>query len=71
MVENFMKQNDDKTEFSIIGNYRQEMKVTLPSIRVDDAEIEKVDTVQNLGVMSDSDMSTGISSCEICKLSAT
>ncbi len=57
MSQNFLKLNDDKTEFIIIGSHFQRSKVHIPHIRVGDVNITPGDSVRNLGAMFDSQFS--------------
>jgi len=41
----------------VIGNYRQRVKFTLPSIIVGNESVDRADCARNLGVMFDTDMS--------------
>ena len=57
MTSNFLKLNDGKTEFMIIGSKHQRAKVNIPGIRVGGDIISPSDTVRNLGIVFDSNLS--------------
>jgi len=54
MAQNFLKLNDDKTEFLIIGSRHQLAKVKTKSIRVGLSEIQSSDCARNIGAWFDS-----------------
>ena len=56
MQDNFLKLNDNKTEFMIIGSRQQLSKVTIPHINIGDSEVTAVTKARNLGVIFDSSM---------------
>ena len=51
MTNNYLKLNDAKTEFLIIGSRQQLTKIKIDSIRVGSTEIQKVSSVRNLGLV--------------------
>ena len=53
----FLKLNDDKTEFMLIGSRQQLSKLSIPHITIGDSEICPVSQARNLGTMFDSSMS--------------
>ena len=57
MRDNFLKLNDDKTEFMIIGSPQQLTKISIPFIKIGDHNICPVSQARNLGVIFDSHMS--------------
>ena len=57
MTSNFLKFNDGKTELMIIGSKHQRAKVNIPGIRVGGDIISPSDTVRNLGIVFDSNLS--------------
>ncbi len=57
MTLNFLKLNDSKTEFMIIGSKQQLSKVDVTGLRVGEATVTPVDSVRNLGVIFDSNLS--------------
>ena len=57
MQENFLKLNDEKTEFVLIGSRQQMSKVHVPHITIGDADITPATKARNLGVIFDSSMS--------------
>ena len=57
MQDNFLKLNDDKTEFMIFGSRQQLSKVSIPRINIGDSEITPVAQARNLGTICDSTMS--------------
>ena len=56
MDKNKLKLNEEKTEVMIVGSKRQRAKIEEGSMDVNGCEIEFVDSVKNLGVFLDSDM---------------
>ena len=57
MQDDFLKLNDDKTEFMLIGSSQQLAKVTVPRITIGGSVISPVTKARNLGVVFDSAMS--------------
>ena len=51
-----MMLNDIKTEFEIIGSRQQLQRVNIPSIQVGEEQIEPFNSIQNLGVIFDSNL---------------
>ena len=51
MTLNFLKLNDSKTKFIIIGSKQQLSKVDVTGLRVGEATVTPVDSVRNLGVI--------------------
>ena len=56
MTNNYLKLNDTKTEFLVIGSRQQLTKIKIDSIRVGPTEIQKVSSVRNLGAWFDTFM---------------
>ena len=56
MTNNYLKLNDTKTEFLVIGSRQQLTKIKIDGIRVGSTEIQKVSSVRNLGVWFDTSM---------------
>ena len=56
MQNNFLKLNDDKTEFVLFGSRQQLSKVCVPHIRIGDSDISPVEKARNLGVIFDHSM---------------
>jgi hypothetical protein len=56
MANNYLKLNDCKTEFLIIGSRQQLAKINIDNIRVGSSEIKPVSSVRNLGAWFDSSM---------------
>ena len=56
MNVNFLKINDSKSEFMLIGSPQQLSKISIPFITVGDSHIKPVSQVRNLGVIFDSSM---------------
>ena len=54
MNANFLKLNDSKTEFIIVGNNVQISKVSIPPVKIGSADITPSVHVRNLGVFLDS-----------------
>ena len=67
MEHNFLKLNDDKTEFMVIGNPYQSAKVNVPQIRVGNTHVSPSSSVRNLGVMFDSALSMEDHITNVCK----
>ena len=53
---NFLKLNDDKTEFMLIGSRQQLDKISVKSVQIGDSLVQPVQKVRNLGVMMDSSL---------------
>ena len=58
--------NDTKTEFLIIGIRQQQVKVTIDSIDVGDADIKPPQTVRNLGFYFEKHMSMNVHVSKAC-----
>ena len=56
MRQNFLKLNEEKTEFLLFGSRQQLSKVSLPFITIGDSQITPSSQAQNLGVIFDSTM---------------
>ena len=56
MRRNFLKLNDEKTEFLLFGSRQQLSKVYLPFITIGDSQITPSSQARNLGVIFDSTM---------------
>jgi hypothetical protein len=56
MKDNFLKLNDEKTEFLLFGSCHQLKKINIPFIRIGDSEIIPSSKARNLGVIFDSTM---------------
>ena len=67
MIINKLKFNDDKTEFLIIGNPQQRLKVSLPSLSVGDVPIAPTTECRNLGVIIDNSMTMDKQVSAMCK----
>ncbi len=57
MCSNFLKLNDDKSEFIILGSKHQREKVKVRNLRIGNSLISASSKVRNFGVIFDSDMS--------------
>ena len=57
MLQNRLKLNDEKTEVILLGPEERRKSIGLQSIRVGDADIDIVDSVRNLGLYLDSELS--------------
>jgi hypothetical protein len=53
MAQNFLKQNDDKTEFIIIGTKAQLKKVKISTIKIGNTNISSSTSVRNIGALFD------------------
>ena len=49
ITNNYLKLNDTKTEFLVIGSHQQLIKIKIDSVRVGSTESQKVSSVRNLG----------------------
>jgi len=56
MLCNYLKLNDNKTEFILIGSKHNLSKITIPHIKIGDSTISPVSQVRNLGMFMDSKM---------------
>ena len=56
MRQNFLKLNDEKTEFLLFGSRQQLSNVCLPFITIGDSQINPSSQARNLGVIFDSTM---------------
>ena len=56
MRQNFLKLNDEKTEFLLFGSRQQLSKVCLPFIKIGDSQITPSSQTRNLAVIFDSTM---------------
>ena len=56
MKANFLKLNDDKTEFLLFGSHQQLSKINIEHINVGDSSIATVSQARNLGAIFDSSM---------------
>lgn len=56
MQQNFLKLNDDKTEFLLFGSRQQLSKVSIPYIKIGDSKIFPASQARSLGVTFDSAM---------------
>ena len=56
MKANFLKLNDDKTEFLLFGSHQQLSKINIEHINVGDSSIARVSQARNLGAIFDSSM---------------
>ena len=60
MQTNFLKLNDEKTEFIMFGTKQQLSKVRSTSITIGDDSIDSVNQVCNLGYHMDSELRNNI-----------
>ena len=56
ITNNYLKLNDTKTEFLVIGSRQQLTKIKIDSVRVGSTESQKVSSVRNLGARFDTSM---------------
>ena len=63
MRQNFLKLNDEKTEFLLFGSRQQLSKVCLPFITIGDSQITPSSQARNLGVIFDSTMTLKPHTC--------
>ena len=66
MRTNFLKLNDDKMEFLIIGTPQQLAKVNTTSIKIGQDNIQKSEAVRNLGFYYDLHMKNTIHVNKLC-----
>ena len=66
MDENFLKLNDDKMEFLIMGTQQQPAKVNTTSIKIGQENIQKSEAVRNLGFYYDLHMKNTIHVNKLC-----
>jgi len=67
MSQNYLKLNDDKTEFMVIGSKYQTAKVHVSHIRVGNANVIPSSEVRNLGVIFDPSLSMENHITTVCK----
>jgi hypothetical protein len=67
LTANKMKQNDDKTEFLIIGTPGQKSKVLFQDIDICNANVTSSNKARNLGVLFDSEMKLKTHVNNMCK----
>ncbi len=65
MVDSYLKLNEDKTEFIVLGSKRQLSKITPPLLHIGSSSVSPVEQAHNLGVILNSSMSleSQISNC--------
>ena len=67
MAENFLKLNDDKTEFLIIGSKSQLKKVKTSTIQIGTSVISSTSSARNIGAMFDDKFTFGPHIEAVCK----
>ena len=67
MKTNSLKLNDSKTEVIVYGSAQQLKKFTLQSLRVGDCVVRVTDSVRNLGVQFDAEMTMESHVTAVCK----
>ena len=67
MSHNYLKLNDDKTEFMVIGSKYQTAKVHVSHIRVGNSKVIPSSEVRNLGVIFDSSLSMENHITTVCR----
>ena len=70
MTDNFLKLNDDKSEFIVFGSKCLRDKVNIPHFRIGNSSIVPASKVRNLGAYFDMDMTLNRHISEICKSSS-
>ncbi|PIK59836.1 hypothetical protein BSL78_03291 [Apostichopus japonicus] len=70
MQQNFLKLNDDKTEFVLFGSRQLLSKISLPFIRIGDSQIVPVSQARSLGVVFDSFMTMKPHICNVIRSSS-
>jgi hypothetical protein len=56
MAKNFLKLNDDKTEFLILGTCHQLKHLSLPTLHIGGSQINTSESARNIGAIFDSNM---------------
>jgi len=67
MAQNFLKLNDDKTEFLILGAPKQLKKVPKPTLQIGECKIEASESARNIGAIFDSNLSMEKHVNSVCK----
>jgi len=67
MAKNFLKLNDDKTEFLILGTCHQLKNLSLPTLHIGDSEINTSESARNIGAIFDSNMNMEKHVNTVCK----
>ena len=67
MTSNFLKLNDDKTEFMILGSQQLCQKISVSHLEIGNAMIDITKKVRNLGTIFDSNMTLCDHISRICK----
>ena len=67
MQTNFLKLNDEKTEFNMFGTKQQLNKVPSTSITISDDSIDSVNQVHNLGYHMNSELRNNIHINKLCQ----
>ena len=67
MADNFLKLNDDKTEFLILRSKHNLKKLKTPLLHIGTSEIEPTDSARNIGAIFDTTMSMEKHVDSICK----
>ena len=70
MTDNFLKLNDDKSEFIVLGSKCLCDKVNIPHFRIGNSSIVPASKVCNLGAYFDMDMTLNHHISEICRSSS-
>ena len=70
MTDNFLKLNDDKSEFIVLGSKCLCDKVNIPHFCIGNSSIVPASKVRNLGTYFDMDMTLNHHISEICKSSS-
>ena len=68
MAENYLKLNDDKTEFIILGTPQNLTKITTSQLKIGDCTIKASNQVKNIGATFDSYMKMDKQIGKTCKL---
>jgi len=67
MAKNFLKLNDDKTEFLILGTHRQLKKLSPATLHIGESEIQTTDSARNIGAIFDANMNMVKHVDTVCK----
>ena len=67
MAENFLKLNNSKTEFIILGSRQQLEKVSVNELQIGDIKVTSVDSVRNIGGWFDSTLKMDQQVNQTCK----
>ena len=67
MAANYLKLNDDKSEFLLLGTAKNLKNVSIVSVKVGNCEIERSDSVRNIGAIFDTHLKMEQQVSQTCK----